>query len=346
MEFKNTFKYHFLFGVIIVAMDVFRNYVTGGFDYFMENFTLGGILYKITFYATFFGVYAINFLIICPRTLPKKNLVGFALGQVSLIFIFAGIRYFIEEILVYNLTGYHNYGERTRRFWYYIFDNSYYSLKVILFSTFIYLLFMYLRNQQKIHELKLEQQKAELDVLKMQLEPHFIFNTLNVFYTELVETQPDTAKGIHKLSELLRHITYDAHKDFIPLQKELKFIEDYIYLYQKRFENNLYLDFHVEGDVQQQQIASLVLIHFVENIFKHGDINNPNHPVEITIKISEEKLVLQTNNKVSNVRNYSTNGIGRENLKKRLDLIYPNQYTYEYKETDNQYSSHLTIPFV
>jgi LytS/YehU family sensor histidine kinase len=205
---------------------------------------------------------------------------------------------------------------------------------------------MYLRNQQKIHELKLEQQKAELDVLKMQLEPHFIFNTLNVFYTELVETQPDTAKGIHKLSELLRHITYDAHKDFIPLQKELKFIEDYIYLYQKRFENNLYLDFHVEGDAQQQQIASLVLIHFVENIFKHGDINNPNHPVEITIKISEEKLVLQTNNKVSNVRNYSTNGIGRENLKKRLDLIYPNQYTYEYKETDNQYSSHLTIPFV
>ena len=203
---------------------------------------------------------------------------------------------------------------------------------------------MYLRNQQKIHKLELERQKAELDVLKMQLEPHFIFNTLNVFYTELVDTQPETAKGIHKLSELLRHITYDAQKDYISLEKEIKFIQDYIYLYEKRFENNLYLDFQIRGSIGQQKIASLILIHFVENIFKHGDINNEKSPVKIHIDVTSDELMMHTENKLANVKNYSTAGIGRNNLQKRLTLLYADEYEYKYSEVDNLYTSYLKIP--
>ena len=83
---------------------------------------------------------------------------------------------------------------------------------------------------------------------------------------------------------------------------------------------------------------------FVENIFKHGDINNKEYPVKIHIQINDDELILKTENRIANVRNYSTNGIGRDNLKKRLDLIYPNEYVYEHKEMDNQYSSYLKIP--
>lgn len=344
MELKNTFKYHLILGFIIVAMDFFRAYVTGGHDRFFANIQLG-LLYKTTFYITFFSVYAINVGIICPRTLVKKNLVYFVLGQISLFFIFAAIRFFLEEVIIYSIGGFHNYSDSSRTFWYYIFDNSYYSLKVILFSTFIFLLFRFLENKNKIHELKLEHQKAELDALKTQLEPHFLFNTLNVFYSELAETQPETAKGIHKLSELLRYLTYEAQKDYMPLKKEEKFIKDYIYFYEKRFENNLFLNLSIKGVIKDQEIPSLVLVHFIENICKHGIINDKENPAEISINISEDSLELKTFNKVSNVKNYSSTGIGRENLKKRLELLFGNDFTFEHKELNNTYSTYLKLPF-
>lgn len=344
MKLKNTLKYHILLGFIIITMDIFRAYVTKGSERFLIEFDSLTILYKTTFYIAFFSVYIINIRFICPKTLAKKNLTFFILGQISLFFVFAGIRYFIEEIVVYSMGGFHNYHDSTRVFWYYVFDNSYYSLQVILFSTFIYLLLMFLKNSTRIHKLQLEHQKAELGALKMQLEPHFLFNTLNVFYTELVETQPETAKGIHKLSELLRHLTYEGQKDYIQLKKELKFINDYIFFYEKRFENNLYLDFKIDGEIGQQEVPSLVLIHFIENIFKHGITNDKNNPAQISIKIEANSLTLETKNKVSTVKNYSSNGIGRENLKKRLHLIFQDDYSFTHHETDNFYSSYLKIP--
>ncbi|CAM1340665.1 sensor histidine kinase [Tenacibaculum amylolyticum] len=345
MELKNTFKYHFILGFIIVVMDVFSSYVTGGYDNFIKHIVPVGILYKVTFYTTFFSVYAINFSIICPKTLGKKHLIYFILGELSLFFIFPAIRYFIEEVIVYSIGGFHNYSEKSRAFWYYIFDNSYYSLKVILFSTFIYLLFIFLRNKNKIYQLELEHQKAELDALKTQLEPHFLFNTLNVFYSELAETQPKTAKGIYKLSELLRYLTYDAQKDFMPVQKEIKFIKDYVYFYEKRFENNLFLHLSITGNLNtKQQIPSLMLIHFVENIFKHGVVNDESFPAVLKIEITDKMLELHTKNKISNVKNYSSKGIGRVNLKKRLQLLFDTNYTFTHTETNNIYTTYLQIP--
>lgn len=344
MRLKRTFKYHFLLGIIIIGMSLFDSYIRMGPEKLYERLFPLGIIYLFTFNIAFFCVYAINYKIICPNTLPKKNVLLFILGQISLFFIFAGVRYFFEEILVYSIGGFHNYSDRTRVFWFYIFDNSYYALKAILFSTFMYFLFMYLKSSSTIHQLQLEQQKAKLDALKTQLEPHFLFNTLNVFYSELADKQPETAKGIHKLSELLRYLTYDAQKDFMPLKKELKFIEDYVYFYKKRFENNLFLNFSINGDIKQQEIPSLILIHFIENIFKHGITNDSSIPAEISIKINDNNLELMTKNKISNVKNYSSTGIGRENLNKRLQLLFNDNYTFNHKESNNTYSTYLKIP--
>lgn len=343
MEIKNNWKLHLIIGFLIVAMEIFYDYITGGMKRFSENFTTTGLVYKLTFYLAFFSVYALNIKVICPKTLGKKTLSLFIAGQVSLFFLFAGLRYFLEEILLFSFTGHHNYSSNSRRFWYYIFDNSYFSLKLILFSTAIYLLFKYLDNQRRIHQLELEHQKAEMGALKMQLEPHFLFNTLNVFYTELVETQPETAKGIHKLSELLRHLTYEAKKDFILLKDEIKFIEDYIYFYQKRFEKNLFLNLEINGDIQEQKIPSLILIHFVENMFKHGVVNEQQYPASIQIHIAGKELILETQNKISNVTHYSTQGIGKENLEKRLQLLYQNNYIFTSKQEGNDYHTHLKI---
>lgn len=342
MNLKNTFKYHLLLAIIIVGMHIFDEYNKMGAKVFYNELALG-ISYLTTFNIAFFGTYIFNYKIVCPTTLAKKKIPQFIMGLISLFFVFAGIRYFMEEVVMYTITGFHNYSDRTRKFWYYIFDNAYYALKAGLFSSFMYFLFSYLRSTSKIHQLQLVHQKAKLDVLKTQLEPHFLFNTLNVFYSELAETQPKTAKSIHKLSELLRYLTYDAKTDFMPLQKEIKFIKDYIYFYEKRFENNMFLNLTIIGEVEQQKIPTLVLIHFVENIFKHGIINDKNNPARITIKIQEHFLELETFNKIANVKNYSSKGIGKENLYKRLKILFENNFTFTTKEENNSYVTYLKI---
>lgn len=343
MNLKNTFKYHALLAIIIMFMHLFDEYNTMGSELFFKELPLG-ILYLITFYIAFFGAYIYNYTFICPQTLAKKKIVTFVLGLLSLFLVFAAIRYVVEEVLVYSITSFHNYPDHTRTFWYYIFDNAYYALKAALFSTFMFFLFNYLRSTSKIHKLELAHQQAALASLKTQLEPHFLFNTLNVFYSELAETQPETAKGIFKLSELLRYLTYETKKDFMPLEKELKFIEDYIYFYEKRFEANFFLDFNVIGDVHQQKIPALLLIHFVENIFKHGSINDKTSPAVCTIEIEEEHLSISTKNKIANVKNYSSSGVGRENLIKRLQLLFENDYNYNYQEQNGIYKTYLKIP--
>lgn len=160
MEVKNTFKYHFILGAGIVFMDFFGNYVYLGSERFLNNLTPGKMLLKVTFLITFFSVYAIHYRIICPRTLPKKNKIIFLSAVVFMIFVFAGIRYTLDEILVYHIFGFHNYYPNTRVFGFYIFDNSFYALKALLFSTLMYLFFMYIKNKEEAHTLEMEHKRV------------------------------------------------------------------------------------------------------------------------------------------------------------------------------------------
>ena len=198
---KQQWKFHLLLVVIIIAMDFYGDYVYKGLEGFTANFTYPRILGVFTLYFAFFFVYTINYLLICRYTISRKKFYAFAFAALGLVFIFAGIRYFLEEIVVYNITGEHNYFDSSRNFMYYVFDNSYYAVKAILYSTSLYLLFEYIENKNRVYELEIEQKKAELNFLKSQLEPHFLFNTLNSFYTDLIDTQPKTAKDIYRLSE-------------------------------------------------------------------------------------------------------------------------------------------------
>jgi LytS/YehU family sensor histidine kinase len=150
-----------------------------------------------------------------------------------------------------------------------------------------------------MHRLELEHKKSELDFLKSQIGPHFLFNTLNTFYAELMDKQPETAKDIHKLSELLRYVIYEAQEDAVSIDKELKFVEEYIYFFRKRFEDQLFLDYSVEGEVQDQKIPSLILIHFVENLFKHGVVTDSNRAARIKISLKQNHFVLQTENRTA-----------------------------------------------
>jgi sensor histidine kinase YesM len=341
---KKQGYFHGIVVLIIVLMDLFSDYVYGGDKQLLLNFQLPLNFHRIIMYTATFTTYAVNFYVISPFTLGKKHYFRFAIGVLILIVIFGRVRYVLEEVILYHFTGQHNYFEESRRFLFYTFDNSYFAVKGILYSTLVYFFFEFASNQNRIHKLEIDYNKAELSLLKSQLEPHFLFNTLNAFYTDLIDEQPKIAKDILRLCQLLRYVTYEAGTEFMPLSKEINFIEDYIYLHRKRFEDTLFLEYNVTGTIGDQPLPSLVFIHFVENIFKHGVVTKSTFPAKISIIVAEEFISMETSNLISVSEQYTASGIGKENLERRLSTIFKNEYELRYEQSEDVFSTFLKLP--
>lgn len=344
MEIKKHWKYHVILGVTLVLLEWLEDYSLGGTKGFLRNFEAKYIGFIITFYICSTAIYFLNFFVISPRFLSKKHLLGFIVAVFGMILLFAGIRYLSQEIILFEFTGQHNYQNHSRRLIYYVFDNSYYAIKPILYSTVVFLILQYNENKDKLFQLKLEHSKGEISFLKSQISPHFLFNTLNTFYSELIDKQPNTAKDIHRLSELLRYVTYESSQDYMPLQKELKFIEDYMYFYKIRYEDQLFVNYTVTGKIGDKQVPSLILIHFVENLFKHGIVNDAANPAEINIIIGTDFLSLHTKNKVFHSDKYMDSGVGAENVSRRLKAMFNDNYEVNYTTKNGQFESFVKLP--
>ncbi|EZH74137.1 hypothetical protein ATO12_14785 [Aquimarina atlantica] len=343
--FKSRWRYHALLGMLIIIMDMYGDYIYKQKANWTDYFEYPIFLFGITMYITFFSIYVINYKILCPLMLSRKRIIQYCLGVIILVFLYAGIRYLLEEVILYSITGLHNYGDNFRHFGYYVFDNSYYASKSLLFSTAIYLFFRFVDHKEAIHQLKIENKKAELRLLKSQLGPHFLFNTLNSFYSELlIESQPKIAADIHRLSDLLRFVTYETQQDKIPLKKDLKFIADYIYFFQKRYEDNLAVDYQVNGNVTDQEIPAMLLIHFIENVFKHGIVNDTSARANITITIHPNAIEISTKNKIATSEKYVAQGIGYASIHKRLTALFKNDFILSRKEEKSYFEAYLKIP--
>lgn len=289
-------------------------------------------------------VFYINYLWICPKTIPQKKWFLLIMGQIFLLFLFPALRHIIEEIIIYEITGNHNYPEQSRLTPYYMYDNSYYSVRIILFSLVFYFVKILWNNTQKINDLQLEKKQAELQNLKNQLSPHFLFNTLNSFYADLMDREPKMADDILKLSEMLRYVTYENESDNVYVKDEIQFIQNYIDLFSRRFDNRLTIEFeHSEID-QSTQIPSLLLIHFVENALKHGITNDAEKPVKIKLNTAENRLVFTVENYFKIHENYDESGIGYKNIRQRLDLLFPQKHSLDVMEKDDFYRIELNIP--
>ncbi|NET36392.1 MAG: hypothetical protein F6K19_30925 [Cyanothece sp. SIO1E1] len=344
MLIKDKWKYHVYLWVVVIGLGHITDFGAGGWKALFYAFSLKGLRYDGVFYFTSIVVYYINFTYICPRYLSKKRILYFSFGFVGLLILFAGLRYFLDEVIFKFLTGINNYQGTALAFQYYFFDNITFAIPPILYSSVIFLIFRFIEAQNQIMQLKLDHKKAELSFLKSQISPHFLFNTLNTFYSELIDAQPAVAKDIHKLSDLLRFVTYESSEEFVDLQREIAFIKDYIYFYEKRFESELSLEFELKGVVENQTIASLVLMHFVENVFKHGVLTDKHDPAKIEIHIAETFISISTRNKIQQSIKYMEAGIGVENLKKRLDSIYDQAYELHYAEEGDYFTAYLSIP--
>ncbi|WP_418637504.1 sensor histidine kinase [Winogradskyella sp.] len=196
--------------------------------------------------------------------------------------------------------------------------------------------------ETKILETQLKLKEQELKYLKMQIHPHFLFNTLNTMYGFALKKADETPKMILKLSNLLDYLLYQADKPFVNLKDEINHIEDYISLEQMRFSDTLNVEFSKNISLENIEMAPMLLIPFVENSFKHGKIRNGSLDISIYIKANAENITFKIKN--SSAKDLSIKeGIGLENIKKRLDFLYLNQHQLEINNSTNDFEVLLSL---
>ncbi len=195
-------------------------------------------------------------------------------------------------------------------------------------------------NEQSRRDLSQEKIEAELKLLKSQIHPHFLFNTLNNLYALALEKSDKAPDIVIKLSSLLNYMLYECNVERVPLEKELAYIRDYVSLEKIRYGEILDLSFEISGSTDDYQIAPLVLIPFVENSFKHGASQESFKPyVHLNIWIRDGKFTLKLENSVAKERSSDradyTSGIGLRNVKRRLDIIYKDRYELTITEDES-----------
>lgn len=202
------------------------------------------------------------------------------------------------------------------------------------------------RNKVLLQQIKQTQLNAEIKYLKYQVQPHFLFNTLNNIYA-LVDTAPVKAKqSIHTMSKMMRYLLHDASNNKVPLVKEIEFLERYIDLMQLRVSSNLVLTKNFPIINQPITIAPLLLITFIENAFKHGIDAIKDSYITIDLEIEKDHIKYAViNSSFPEKENNTDSGIGLENLKKRLDILYPNRFNLVTKEENNTYIAQLTFKY-
>ena len=196
--------------------------------------------------------------------------------------------------------------------------------------------------QQKNQTLEAEKQKAEaeLQCLKAQLHPHFLFNTLNSLYAHTLEASPKSPEIVMKLSELLRFMIYEGKSSKIPLTKEVHLIENYIALEKFRYGDRLDVSVTISGNIGEYQIAPLLLLPFLENAFKHGTSNQLEQCwISLNLSVEDSVIYFKLVNSIEpgkeNDDPVNAGGLGLQNVKKRLELLYKNQHSYTAKKLED-----------
>ena len=200
-----------------------------------------------------------------------------------------------------------------------------------------------INNQlKKIREEKLS---SEISYLKAQINPHFLFNTLNSIYSLAIQKSDLAPIAVVKLSAIMRYVTSDAQKDKVSLEKELNYMLDYIDLQKMRFGETLNLNYKVNGSWANKQIAPLLLVPFVANAFKHGVNPEKESSVNIEVTIEGMNLIMQVDNAILNMKrdDQYEGGLGLENTKNRLQLLYPGKHVLRITETQTDFSLYLKI---
>lgn len=234
--------------------------------------------------------------------------------------------------------------------WHLFFD--YYSMNLVTVTIFICLSWLarvtenLVINTIKKEQLEKQAAEAELHYLKSQINPHFLFNTLNNIHTLVYKQAPDAPEAVMQLSSLMRYMIYESNAFTVPLSREIDYLRDYMNLQQLRYKNSPVVDLQIEGETESCRIAPLMFIHLLENAYKHSPARLEPGDLKVSVELKEGALTFSVQNPIAKK---SANpleepgGIGLPNVRKRLSLIYPEQHSLTIQNTGETFTVILTI---
>ena len=222
-----------------------------------------------------------------------------------------------------------------------------YAVFILVFAVGTCLSVMQEWKKIEDHKDQIEREKinTELSFLKSQINPHFFFNTLNNIYSLAITGSTETANAVMKLSSIMRYVLTDTQNNSVSLQSEVDFIKNYIDLQLVRLTDKAKVDFTTEGEIENKQIAPLLFIPFIENAFKYGVSAKDASAIAIKLIIQPRSVSFSVTNTIVKADHTmkDTTGIGINNVKRRLELLYPQKHRLEVSENNNQFIVHLEI---
>lgn len=295
-------------------------------------------------FITFYGCYLLTF----PRYLKQKK---FLLSSVSGILISVGasiiayilMRYLIESGQLNDMDkgGINGRSTAIRTIVIMSFIASISGLAALVIKGFITWV-----NEIKLkEELQQKNHETEMALVKAQLDPHFLFNTLNNIDVLILDDAIVASRYLNKLSDILRFMLYETMTDTILLEKEIEYIQKYIELQKIRTSNPTYVNFQITGTPENKKIAPMVFIQFIENAFKHTTNKKIDHAIDVQLFIEKESIRFVCENKFDPKRKLKqeSSGLGNDLIQRRLNLIYPKNHTLELSNHCNLYTVNLTI---
>jgi sensor histidine kinase YesM len=326
---------HVIFWVLIYAVWYYLRY---------QDYSTTAIAFQITLVkvvALAAAVYTTNLLLI-PRLLYRKKYFFAVIAFVAVIVLSSIVKVFLMAQILHQPDLFGISGNLKTK----LYENLISDFFLVLTGACFKLIFDQLKMQQRLAEIAKEKAETELNFLKSQINPHFLFNSLNSVYFLINKDNDEAREALHKFSEMLRYQLYEGKNAMVPVEIELSYVKDYVDLQKLRKNANCSVEFNCATDVKGFSIEPLLLIPFVENAFKHlSHYNNRTNFIKLDVHRSNGTFYFSVLNSKEN-NNTTTEqpgGIGLHNVKRRLELIYPGKHELVIRDSDEQYSVNLKL---
>lgn len=327
--------YHYVFWLIAIASHMVDHVgvidKAGVLPYFGLVIERNGLLMLIVY---------INFYFLIPKLFSSNKLLYWLSVFVAMaLFAFVHAKYRIWLFDTYQVGA-----ENSGRLSYHLFPNFLNAGRFVLISVLLKFTVDWFDQQKELVQAKVDKLQAELKFLKSQINPHFLFNTLNNLYSLALKKSDKTPDAILRLSEMMEYMIYDSNEEKVRLAKDIEHLNNYIELESIRTSGKRF-SFHKYGDIGDQQIAPFLFLPLVENVFKHG-LNNASDSGSALLNVTDEELTFKIENEKRSGYQAKEKGTGLDNLRKRLNHLYVGKHSLEITETDNRFNATLKINLV
>lgn len=335
MKNKYIVLVHLLFWFYMLNQMLFPLYINKTEPHFLEDSATYFIFSLINFYIIYF---------LFPFFMKPGRIIPGICAGIVLVFAITGLRYLGDFAMAKYLIHLPAKDLADTKVWFY--NDLRLTIIYGIYAVLIRFAIDWFKTQKLKAELINQNQASELALLRSQVNPHFLFNTLNNVYSLVYKKSDDAPQALMKLSSIMRYMLYDATTDKVMLEKEVEYLQSFIELQKLRLRQNDFVELKIEGELNGRTIAPMLLIPFVENAFKHGLKTGITPGIRINLKVDLQQIVFRISNQLKkNVPRPGdkASGIGLNNIRRRLELLYPGKYELTISDDQETFNVELLI---